>query len=352
MQASQQQQGDEDYQPGAEEEEDEDVMVISSDDDAEAYATALKADEGSSDEYDSDDAAEARPSKAKQPRKPSRGRGAAGNSAAGSTRAVKPAAKRGAGRGGGAKAGGRGRAAATVSSVLVPVLVPLQATRRGLRPHAVVHPAPRHHLLPACLAACCLPNVFPPISLASLPHSLSTTITLPPQSGRRRQHSELGEDVDLEDAFESDDDWVEGEGGGGAYRLGAGDEQFRDFSGLELKPDHFNRWGGEGSGKWCELCVWWCVAVRGCGTRCSLHAFTHHKLSRDPSAPVSSTLYLPQLLHTALALLLPLVRRLLHRHPSFPSAKQAPVGVPRLPRLPGNLFTSVQAGLRLPHRHC
>ncbi|KAI3434686.1 hypothetical protein D9Q98_002749 [Chlorella vulgaris] len=173
QQASQQQQGDEDYQPGAEEEEDEDVMVISSDDDAEAYATALKADEGSSDEYDSDDAAEARPSKAKQPRKPSRGRGAAGNSAAGSTRAVKPAAKRGAGRGGGAKAGGRGRAAAT--------------------------------------------------------------------SGRRRQHSELGEDVDLEDAFESDDDWVEGEGGGGAYRLGAGDEQFRDFSGLELKPDHFNR---------------------------------------------------------------------------------------------------------------
>lgn len=29
---------------------------------------------------------------------------------------------------------------------------------------------------------------------------------------------------------------------GEAYRLGAGDEEFRDFSSLQLKPDHFNRW--------------------------------------------------------------------------------------------------------------
>lgn len=27
------------------------------------------------------------------------------------------------------------------------------------------------------------------------------------------------------------------------YRLGAGDEEFRDFSGMQLKPDHYNRWG-------------------------------------------------------------------------------------------------------------
>jgi DNA excision repair protein ERCC-3 len=42
--------------------------------------------------------------------------------------------------------------------------------------------------------------------------------------------------VDLEEEFVSDE-----EDGTAVYRLGAGDEEFRDFSALELKPDHFNR---------------------------------------------------------------------------------------------------------------
>jgi DNA excision repair protein ERCC-3 len=52
--------------------------------------------------------------------------------------------------------------------------------------------------------------------------------------GRRRSRTEFGEDEDLEEEWISDDE-------GEAYRLGAGDEEFRDFSSLQLKPDHFNR---------------------------------------------------------------------------------------------------------------
>ncbi|KAL4441851.1 hypothetical protein ABPG77_003767 [Micractinium sp. CCAP 211/92] len=55
-------------------------------------------------------------------------------------------------------------------------------------------------------------------------------------AGRRRGRSEFGEDADLEEEFFSEDE--EGEG---VYRLGAGDEEFRDFSGMQLKPDHYNR---------------------------------------------------------------------------------------------------------------
>lgn len=43
------------------------------------------------------------------------------------------------------------------------------------------------------------------------------------------------EDYDLEEEFNSD------EGEEGAYVLGAEDEEFHDFSDLELKPDHLNR---------------------------------------------------------------------------------------------------------------
>ena len=47
------------------------------------------------------------------------------------------------------------------------------------------------------------------------------------------------EEYDLEDAFDSD---IEGNlGGDGAYVLGAEDEEFHDFSDLELKLDHANR---------------------------------------------------------------------------------------------------------------
>ncbi|KAL4433953.1 hypothetical protein ABPG75_000394 [Micractinium tetrahymenae] len=55
-------------------------------------------------------------------------------------------------------------------------------------------------------------------------------------AGRRRGRAEFGEDEDLEEEFFSDEE--EGEG---VFRLGAGDEEFRDFSGMHLKPDHYNR---------------------------------------------------------------------------------------------------------------
>lgn len=56
------------------------------------------------------------------------------------------------------------------------------------------------------------------------------------EAGRRRARSEnFGEDEDLDDEFISDDEE------GAVWRLGAGDEEFRDFSGMQLKPDHYNR---------------------------------------------------------------------------------------------------------------
>ncbi|PSC73140.1 DNA repair helicase XPB1-like [Micractinium conductrix] len=54
-------------------------------------------------------------------------------------------------------------------------------------------------------------------------------------AARRRRRADLDdeEDLDLDEEFFSDDD----EG----FRLGGGDEQFQDFSRLQLKPDHHNR---------------------------------------------------------------------------------------------------------------
>ena len=90
-------------------------------------------------------------------------------------------------------------------------------------------------------------------------HPCSPCHALPLQAGRRRGRQDFessasvpaggaggaegGEedDVDLEEEFYTDDDDEGGRGGGG-YRLGSADEQFCDFSGLALKPDHFNRW--------------------------------------------------------------------------------------------------------------
>ena len=46
---------------------------------------------------------------------------------------------------------------------------------------------------------------------------------------------------------------------GEVYRLGAGDEEFRDFSSLQLKPDHYNRCAcgaGGGAGKRAVACGW------------------------------------------------------------------------------------------------
>ncbi|KAI7835846.1 hypothetical protein COHA_010244 [Chlorella ohadii] len=64
--------------------------------------------------------------------------------------------------------------------------------------------------------------------------SIHSAVVLPCQVGRRRSRTEFGEDEDLEEEWISDDE-------GEVYRLGAGDEEFRDFSSLQLKPDHYNR---------------------------------------------------------------------------------------------------------------
>lgn len=73
---------------------------------------------------------------------------------------------------------------------------------------------------------------------------------------------------------------------GEAYRLGAGDEEFRDFSSLQLKPDHFNRWvlsseavaaravGRAGKGPWRVAAGWLGRGSEAAGClarRCSRH---------------------------------------------------------------------------------
>ena len=57
-----------------------------------------------------------------------------------------------------------------------------------------------------------------------------------PTPGRRKKLDLTSQDVDLEEAFDSD-----AEVPADAYVLGAEDESFQDFSGLKLKPDHPNR---------------------------------------------------------------------------------------------------------------
>jgi DNA excision repair protein ERCC-3 len=59
---------------------------------------------------------------------------------------------------------------------------------------------------------------------------------LPTPARRRKVVDFTSQDVDLEEAFDSD-----AETPADAYVLGAEDEQFHDFSSLRLKPDHANR---------------------------------------------------------------------------------------------------------------
>jgi hypothetical protein len=61
------------------------------------------------------------------------------------------------------------------------------------------------------------------------------------------------EDIDLEEEFISDDDPDD------TYQLGGGDEQYKDFSDLQLKPDHFNRCAGAGGQAASQVWFGWCV---------------------------------------------------------------------------------------------
>ncbi|EFN57091.1 hypothetical protein CHLNCDRAFT_57434 [Chlorella variabilis] len=191
-----QEEDDEDYHPGAE--GDPDVVIISDEEaeegeEDEAYVAGEDDEEDDDFEvYDSEEKEEAAAggapgSKAggsRPARKPTRGRGAPGSKAG--QRVVLDAPARGARKA--RAAGGRGRG--------------------GQRKKAAAAPA---------------------------------------ASRRRPRPAELAEDADLEEEFVSDEDY-EGEEGGGTYRLGAADEEYRDFTSLRLKPDHFNRRAGAGLG--------------------------------------------------------------------------------------------------------
>ena len=235
--------------------------------------------------YDSEEEAEeegAGPSRgasapAARRRGPTRGPGAPGSKAGGgAAKAAKPAKApgRGAQRSGSSGGGGRGRGRAKSAPAAA-------AVRWAVA--ALAGPLP----LQAAPAACCLLR-----STVTAPHAWRApgplcpgAPHLPPpcsmllQAGRRRSRTEFGEDEDLEE------EWISEVGrlgclmaAGGArlfglrccapcsglypqltpacsvttprpqdegdtFRLGAGDEEFRDFSALQLKPDHFNRWG-------------------------------------------------------------------------------------------------------------
>ena len=67
------------------------------------------------------------------------------------------------------------------------------------------------------------------------------------------------EDIDLEEEFISDDDPDD------TYQLGGGDEQYKDFSDLQLKPDHFNRCAGAGGRAGGQPGVVWMVCGVWCG---------------------------------------------------------------------------------------
>lgn len=100
---------------------------------------------------------------------------------------------------------------------------------------------------------------------------------------------------------------------GEAYRLGAGDEEFRDFSSLQLKPDHFNR----------------CAAGRElCGSGAAGRGADSGKRRFGQGGAACSA-----------ATCLPVTTSRRNR-----AAPQAAVGVPRRARLPGNLQPRVQAG--------
>ena len=78
------------------------------------------------------------------------------------------------------------------------------------------------------------------LSAASRGKSRSAAGSQPPRPKKRPAGKFVidddDEDYDLEEEYQSG-----GEGGEGAYVLGAEDEEFHDFSDLELKPDHLNR---------------------------------------------------------------------------------------------------------------
>ena len=69
------------------------------------------------------------------------------------------------------------------------------------------------------------------------------------QGRRLLRDDEDAEEYDLDDAFESDGEGGTTTGYRGVFRLGEQDDAFHDYSGMQLKPDHQNRWAQCGAGK-------------------------------------------------------------------------------------------------------
>jgi len=120
----------------------------------------------------------------------------------------------------------------------------------------------------------------------------------------------LGEEDDVEDADFAEEDAAEDD----YFRLGEQDEQFRDYASLALKEDHANRCARSPTLEALHAC---CSNIAGFAAKAS------------SACPSSS--------NSADQTVLP---------------AQAAVGVPGRPHLPGDVLATVQAGIRLPHRHC
>ena len=325
-----------------------DIIEISDDDEDEEYTVdGGEEEEDDWEMYDSEEGEGAQQQRQQQkgkkaaaaPRKPTRGRGSGGASdkAASGTVSAKPpragsAAKAPRGR---QKAGGRGGGGAAAAAA----------------------PTVSATSLPACLPPCWPERLHPPLhisidALPGKPHFRALLTTLPtklacpllpvalPQGGRRRARSEQAdeeEDIDLEEEFISDDDPDD------TYQLGGGDEQYKDFSDLQLKPDHFNRCAGAGGrpGRQAGRCG--CACGRGRGSWRPMGGWYVTRFNRRTKLPAlfpgGVPAPSPRCMHE------PTPPRTVRPHVPPPHCMQAAVGVPRRPHLPGDLLSRLQAGL-------